>query len=84
VPPDLREACAGSQRNAVGVRRQWRMAPEGFRPFTLTHALALALIAVAIALLVLAARRANAAGRMHVERSLAGINALFWVAAHGW
>ena len=57
---------------------------EGFRPFTLTHALAIATIAAAILLLVTAGRSASIDRRLRLERTLALVNAIFWVAAHGW
>ena len=57
---------------------------EVFRPFTLTHALALATIAALIWLLVATAQRVDTGRRMRLERTLASANILFWIAAHGW
>ena len=57
---------------------------EAFRPFTLTHALALATIAGLIALLVAAANRVDRDRRVRIERTLGWANLLFWVVVHGW
>lgn len=55
---------------------------DPFRPFTLTHALALATIAALTWLLIVYARRVDSATRTRLERRIAAVNALMWVGSH--
>ena len=57
---------------------------EAFRPFTLTHAIALATIGALIALLVAAGKGVDRERRVRIEHTLAWANLLFWIVAHGW
>ena len=55
---------------------------EPFRPFGLTHALALATIAALTWLLIAYARGVDAERRSRLEKIIAAVNALMWVGSH--
>ena len=57
---------------------------SGFRPFTLTHVLALLAIAALTWLLVTRARAMQPPQRRTLEVSLAVLNLTVWLLAHGW